>query len=206
MRAHTHSGLAVTVVVDSGGCAITFGTRKYDLFFFFAVFVFCCCSFHFNYALVALVIMRIIPILELLALFWLWLSGIVWPVGGSSRCGSCCYFFSGFGISFAFDYVFGIIQVLSLGPTLLPLPLSLLYTLFLWLYLELALDLYLNVLSPARVSVYLHFQLCCAGQHCHKGILTVPPPPLPSLAPSTYQVWLWLRLELFSVRYFNESI
>lgn len=94
-------------------------------FFLFAVFVFCCCSFHFNYALVALVIMRIIPILELLALFWLWLSGIVWPVGGSSRCGSCCYFFSGFGISFAFDYVFGIIQVLSLGPTLLPLPLSL---------------------------------------------------------------------------------
>lgn len=86
--------------------------------------------------------------------------------------------------------------------------------LFLWLYLELALDLYLNVLSSARVSVYLHFQLCCAGQHCHKGTLTgcpllpFSPSPLssPFLIPFTHQVWLWLRLELFCVRHFNESI
>lgn len=52
------------------------------IYFYFLFFlVFCCCSFHCNYALVALVIMRIISILELLALFWLWHSGIVCPVG-----------------------------------------------------------------------------------------------------------------------------
>lgn len=186
---------------------------RYTVVNMICFFFCCCCSFNFNYA------------------FWPWWLGEPFPfqiagfvlaldldlalaLFGPSLCWYwCCYFFSGFGISFAFDYVFGIIQVLSLVPPL--------YQSF---------SLYLSV-CPLLVAVPragLGFILKClivGACICVSSLLAVlcratlpqghtdrvPPPfPLfflpPFLIPFTHQVWLWLRLELFCVRHFNESI
>lgn len=89
--------------------SLSVSSHKYDLLFFL-----CCCSFNFNYALWPWWLGEPFPFQ--IAAFVLALDLDLALFGPSLRWYWCCYFFSGFGISFAFDYVFGIIQVLSLVP------------------------------------------------------------------------------------------
>lgn len=172
----------------------------YDLLYFLF-----CCSFNFNYAL------------------WPWWLGEPFPfqIEGfvlaldldlalfrpSLRWYWCCYFFSGFGISFAFDYVFGIIQVLSLVPPFSPSVCPLLVAVP-----RAGLGFILKCLIVgACICVSSLSAVLCRATLPQGHTDRVPPFPfLPLystlLVPFTHQVWLWLRPELFCVRHFNESI
>lgn len=188
-----------------GGVAMACDHFRYPAVNMIYFYFLCCCSFNFNYALwpwwlgepFPFQIAGFVLALDLdLALFrpslcWYW----------------CCYFFSGFGISFAFDYVFGIIQVLSLVP-----PFSLSVCPLLVAVPRAGLGFILKCLIVgACICVSSLSAVLCRATLPQGHTDRVPPSPFLPLSstfliPFTHQVWLWLRPELFCVRHFNESI